>query len=761
MTYAFTPDKSGLATFEVVPSAGFDSALFIIEEWGSGCAPADCVASADASSAGGTEAITDFRVTAGNTYYLVVDGYGQGASNTGDYTLRMVCDETCSDADGDGLNSPTATCLSGRDCCDTGDEGGLGCSSSRAAGIHPDMAESCGDDIDQDCDGEDVACPECGADADTGCDDAGRVDTSAFENVIDDYMGASAYFNTDWSGPEYILDYAPTEDAFVTVSIDLPTYTYLDIFVMEDFGNPSVCNPDAVVAFGGTSFQIWGLPIPPAKFFAAAGRRYFISFDGREGAAGILDYTVACQPLGRCVPDATVSCGSGVSGDTTDEANNVNNYVVTPWDYPAPEFVYTLKMNQSADVTIDMTTQPGRDMALFVLEETGEGCYPRDVVAASDFINSAQVGWQEQLVFRAAAKSTYYVVVDGWRSEEFGAFDLAVGCAKACEPGLLDCGSGECIDVWSDPLNCGSCQPCDLPGADEHSCRAGACRVVSCDAGFSDCDDDDENGCEVDIGTDPENCGACGRTCRYTSASAVCDGGACEMGSCDAGFRDCDGDDQNGCETATLTDDRHCGACGNACAEGRACSDGQCLLVCAQALSNCGDVCVDLLSDDSHCGSCGNTCHQGAGCYAGACCQDGDRDGAHDAVCGGTDCDDSDERTHPGARESCDGKDQDCDGVVDEDYDADGDGYITCDKPKDCNDEDPKVNPGAGEVCADGIDNDCDGEVDDQDVCEEADGCGCTSSSPGPLAWLFLLLCAPGLTRQRTIHELMRRGVKS
>ncbi len=45
--------------------------------------------------------------------------------------------------------------------------------------------------------------------------------------------------------------------------------------------------------------------------------------------------------------------------------------------------------------------------------------------------------------------------------------------------------------------------------------------------------------------------------------------------------------------------------------------------------------------------------------------------------------------------------------------DADGDGYNACD---DCDDSDPDINPGAEEIC-DALDNDCDGMIDEDDVC--------------------------------------------
>jgi hypothetical protein len=65
--------------------------------------------------------------------------------------------------------------------------------------------------------------------------------------------------------------------------------------------------------------------------------------------------------------------------------------------------------------------------------------------------------------------------------------------------------------------------------------------------------------------------------------------------------------------------------------------------------------------------------------------------------------------------------DGDCDGSIDESCDADGDGFLPGDPPSgDCNDADPAVHPGAADwSCGgtgDGVDNDCDGAID-EDSC--------------------------------------------
>jgi hypothetical protein len=97
----------------------------------------------------------------------------------------------------------------------------------------------------------------------------------------------------------------------------------------------------------------------------------------------------------------------------------------------------------------------------------------------------------------------------------------------------------------------------------------------------------------------------------------------------------------------------------------------------------------------------------------------------------GSDCDDTEAEAWPGNTEICDEVDNDCNGEVDEDLaltwyiDADNDGYGledetveacampegTSDVSGDCNDDEAAVSPNATEVC-DGLDNDCDGEID-------------------------------------------------
>jgi hypothetical protein len=150
------------------------------------------------------------------------------------------------------------------------------------------------------------------------------------------------------------------------------------------------------------------------------------------------------------------------------------------------------------------------------------------------------------------------------------------------------------------------------------------------------------------------------------------------------------------------------------------------------------DSTTDLLNDPNNCGVCGLKCTSSQTCNSGSCvaqsCTPGDSRACYDGAdgtqgvgpcVGGMQTCGSD-----GYWSSCDGEviptgekcgnsiDDNCNGMVDENVDNDGDGFTTC--AGDCCDSasdgctDPKlVNPGAFDAAGNNLDDDCDGKIDE------------------------------------------------
>jgi hypothetical protein len=135
-----------------------------------------------------------------------------------------------------------------------------------------------------------------------------------------------------------------------------------------------------------------------------------------------------------------------------------------------------------------------------------------------------------------------------------------------------------CVSLDKNPKHCGACNNvCHYPNA-AASCQDGACQMGACESFFHDVDADPENGCEyfcqptvspeanadfcdgidndcdglidedVDFDNDPLHCGVCHNACRFNHAQGHCEEGKCVMGACDPNWYDINNDPSDGCE---------------------------------------------------------------------------------------------------------------------------------------------------------------------------------------------------------------------
>jgi hypothetical protein len=289
-----------------------------------------------------------------------------------------------------------------------------------------------------------------------------------------------------------------------------------------------------------------------------------------------------------------------------------------------------------------------------------------------------------------------------------------VGIDNNCNGDVNDVDPSELTDL----SNCGACfNQCNQANAENIQCLKDSMTGVvgchfSCLSGFKDLDGDSKNGCECqiasalevcnlkddncngvidegfDLMTDKNNCGRCDVRCAYPFAEALCNAGTCMRGACLPGFFDANKMDADGCECQKTNGGVEiCDGVDNNC-DGMI--DEAANIVGRPACKTMG-VCAGVTA----------TCNgvDGWSCAYGA-----------------------DYQPVENMDKGCDGKDNDCDGKVDEPFGIGtscpvgtgpcaGVGVWACDGAggRVCNGVMKQPQP---EIC-NGIDDDCDGKIDE------------------------------------------------
>jgi hypothetical protein len=689
VAYSFAATTSGEATF-VLDGLSSDLDLFGLQDLGTGCDPAGCL---DFSTSGGNtaESVT-ITVNAGQTYYIVVEGWN---NNEGPYTLAASCQasgtpEVCTngiDDDGDSLV----------DCADFDCAGTVGC-----------QIENCSDGLDNDGDGR-VDC------ADPDCVPPPPLPSSpdCTPEICDNGLDDDGDGNTDCADSECsFLPVCGSENC--VDGIDNDGDGRIDCIDPDCLGNP-VCNPGA-----GGDDDTFG---DDDDFFGGENCSNNIDDDG-NGAVDCDDliclFDILCWFLNEDCEDGNDNDLDGFVDCADPECYNPS----FPGELPSAANAHPACVPEQCNNTVDDDSDGLTDCADPECA-TAPACLGED---CDNGIDDDFDGLIDCLDLECQVESV--CIPENCSNGIDDDFDGALDCddfecwgnpvcassGEICDNdvddngnGLIDCAESACA---SHPI----CIPeicwngTDDDGDGDHDCADSEC-ADSVDCGDELCwntVDDDGDG---DIDCDDDEC------IGWPSCnSEICDNGVdddsdglvdCDDDGC-VYFGDCIGetcnndidDDLDGlidCGDPDCFGTAACTSSGEICSNGTDddgdgqvdCADSDCvgLPACAEDCSNGSDDDGDGLADCAD-----PDCTGAPGCIGELCDNniDDDSDGAID--CGDSDC----ATNHVCIPEICgDGTDNDGDGLTD------------------CDDEEcAGVSAVCGEVCDNGVDDDGDGDID-------------------------------------------------
>ncbi|TNE85771.1 MAG: hypothetical protein EP330_24350 [Deltaproteobacteria bacterium] len=353
--------------------------------------------------------------------------------------------------------------------------------------------------------------------------------------------------------------------------------------------------------------------------------------------------------------------------------------------------------------------------------------------------------------------SSYYVDGDG---DGVGGSTTELLCTDPGSGYSLE--TGDCDDGDGDryPGNPEVCESGNLLAQVDNDCDNDPTNGLTFTEFFTDGDGDGFGGasagsyCEAPGNGFADNASDCddGASAINPDADEICDG---------TNDEDCDGtvDEDGAIDADTWYQDRDADGFGDATVSvvqcdqpaGYVLDDQDCNDVLDYVYPGADEVCDGATDED-----CDNTVDENGAVDAPTFYHDGDSDGFGDPndaevacnrpadhVLDDTDCDDSRDTVNPDAPETCNNRDDDCNGLDDDGFvaggpntqtlfrDEDGDGFgdpdvfgLACEPQPgyvvdntDCDDSTDQVYPGAPEVCGDGVDANCDGSggPDDDD----------------------------------------------
>ncbi|MFH2008455.1 MAG: hypothetical protein ABI333_17850 [bacterium] len=434
VAYEFTPAVTGDYTIRYVPT--FDGALYVVTD----CADIanTCLAASEAASGGAPwDEVINLTLTAGTTYYIIVDG-GIPGGVSGPYTLDICLPDctgrVCGD---DGCGGSCGTCAGGETCSTAGQcnpSPGNRCSSAIVIGSAP-YSDTGDTSVGFTNDYSTGAAGSCAGIAGT--------EGEASPDVV--------YSFTPGTSATYQITYVPTFDGALYVATDCADIDNTCLAGSEAASqNPPWDEVVSVAMTAGTTYYIFvdgglagggvsgpytldvGAACTPSCAGAVCGD------DGCGGSCGSCQTGETCNGSGQCVTTPGEACANATtvaavpyagSFDTTGMADDYSSVAGgacpgsgTAQGVGAGDHVFAFTPPATADYTITVDPAATWDAAFYIVTDCTD--IANNCLAAVD---QAWDGGAETTTINLTGGVTYYIVVDGWgNSGDEGPFDITI-----------------------------------------------------------------------------------------------------------------------------------------------------------------------------------------------------------------------------------------------------------------------------------------------------------------------------------------------
>ena len=462
VVYRITPEVSGVYNIELRPAAGYDPALMVTDK----CPPIGedgflgmtCHAVSDQGTEGSPE-LMRMPMIAGQTYFLLVDGWNNNIAVSGTFTFKVSLGEDCADDLDNDNNGQT-------DCNDVQCAGDPLCNEST-------YTNGCRNQSDDDGDGAtDCADPDCaGSDA---CNEATYAN-GCRNNQDDDGDGATDCADANCAGLNACNESTYTNGCINSQDDDGDGLT--DCADANCFGTPT-CN-EANYAEGCTN----------------------TSDDDGDGRTDCADPDCGASPncIGTgetCAEPLVLVEGAPTNGTTVGRVNDYGTSATTclvkssstSFGAGAPDAVYSFTPNVTGryDIRVTASFDLGLTLTTDCAFGAGSTCFGSERGLQSD---------GERIVAQLTGGTTYFVIVDGWSNTNpanTGTFVITAKLASSAEvetlcenrldeegDGQTDCADNDCAFDLAACTEAGKCADGIDNDADGRTdCADTECRIA-------------------------------------------------------------------------------------------------------------------------------------------------------------------------------------------------------------------------------------------------------------------------------------------